>query len=71
MSCPVCFGASDAPIAHASNAAILTLVGFTAVVLAGCAAFFLRLVRRAGLAPTPAPAEAPAGAAATGQERAA
>jgi hypothetical protein len=71
MSCPVCFGASDAPIAHASNAAILTLVGFTGVVLAGCAAFVLRLVRRAGLSPSPAPAEATAGAPAPDRERAA
>jgi len=46
LACPVCFGASDAPMAVGMNWGVLTLLGITVLVLGGCAAFFVNLVRR-------------------------
>jgi len=47
LACPVCFGNSDAPMAHATNAGILFMLGIVAVVLCGFASFFIHLIRRA------------------------
>ena len=47
LACPICFGASDAPMAIGMNWGVLTLLGVTAVVLGSFATFFVRLVRRA------------------------
>jgi hypothetical protein len=49
-ACPVCFGATDSPIAGALNLAILALLGITGTVLGGFVAFFVYLARRAKLA---------------------
>ena len=49
-ACPVCFGATDSPIASALNLAILALLGITCAVLGGFVAFFVYLAKRAKLA---------------------
>lgn len=49
LACPVCFGASDSPMAQASNLAILALLGVTVSVLGAFATFFIHLKRRAKL----------------------
>lgn len=50
LACPVCFGQSDSPLAVGINYGILTMIGFIGSVLAGFAAFFVYLMRRAHLA---------------------
>lgn len=47
LACPICFGASDSPLAIGMNNGILALLGVTGLVLAGFAAFFISLMRRA------------------------
>ena len=47
LACPVCFGQSDAPMAQGVNMGIFFLLGVVGVVLAGFAAFFVYLARRA------------------------
>ena len=47
LACPVCFGASDEPAAHAMNYAIFTLLGVTGSVLGSFLAFIGYLWRRA------------------------
>ena len=49
LACPVCFGASDAPMAYATNMGIVMMLGVVAVMLSGFAAFFIYLNRRARL----------------------
>jgi hypothetical protein len=51
FACPVCFGASDSPMAWGTNAGIFFMLGVTGAVLAAFAAFFIYLMRRASLAP--------------------
>jgi hypothetical protein len=46
LFCPICFGASDAPMALGMNWGVLTLLAVTLGVLASFAVFFVRLVRR-------------------------
>jgi hypothetical protein len=56
LACPVCFGQNDSPMAQAMNLGILLMLVVVGGVLAGFAAFFISLVRRARLAdPVPAP----------------
>ncbi len=47
LACPVCFGQSDSPMAQGVNMGIFFLLGVVGVVLAGFAAFFVYLARRA------------------------
>jgi hypothetical protein len=47
IACPVCFGASDAPMAVATNMGIFMMLGVVAVMLASFAGFFVYLNRRA------------------------
>jgi hypothetical protein len=47
IACPVCFGASDAPMAVATNMGIIMMLGVVVVILASFAAFFVYLNRRA------------------------
>jgi hypothetical protein len=47
LACPVCFGATDSPIAGAVNLAIFALLGVTGAVLSGFVAFFIYLARKA------------------------
>lgn len=62
LACPVCFGASDAPMAYATNMGILMMLGVVAVMLSGFAAFFIYLNRRARLLEASRPAaQTPAG----------
>ncbi len=49
LACPVCFGASDSPLAVATNTGIIAMLGVVAVMLASFAAFFIYLNRRARL----------------------
>jgi hypothetical protein len=49
IACPVCFGASDAPMAVATNLGIFVMLGVVAVVLACFGAFIFYLNRRAKL----------------------
>jgi len=59
IACAVCFGASDAPMAVATNMGIFVMLGVVAVMLASFAGFFIYLNRRArALAATDGPAEA-------------
>ena len=59
IACPVCFGASDAPMAVATNMGIFVMLGVVAVMLASFAGFFIYLNRRAkALAAADRPAEA-------------
>jgi len=46
LACPICFGASDAPLAIGMNWGVLTLLGITLGVLASFAVLFVRVVRR-------------------------
>jgi hypothetical protein len=46
LACPVCFGASDAPIVDGVRMAVIALLGITTVVLGGFAAFFVYLMRQ-------------------------
>jgi hypothetical protein len=46
LACPVCFGRSDSPMAQGMSYGVMALLGVTAAVLAGFAAFFLFLMRR-------------------------
>jgi hypothetical protein len=48
-ACPVCFGASDSPLANATNMGIIMMLGVVAVMLGSFAAFFVHLNRRARL----------------------
>jgi hypothetical protein len=50
LACPVCFGASDAPMALATNMGIIFMLGVVGAVLTGFATFFVYLMRRARLA---------------------
>ena len=47
LACPVCFGASDSPLAQATNTGIIVMLVVVAAVLVGFAAFFTYLIRRA------------------------
>ena len=47
LACPVCFGASDAPMAVATNMGIIAMLVVVVGVLAGFATFFIYLMRRA------------------------
>jgi hypothetical protein len=47
LACPVCFGQSDSPMAQGVNMGIFVLLGVVVAVLAGFAAFFVYLARRA------------------------
>ena len=47
LACPVCFGASDSPLAFAMNMGVFVMLGFVAVMLSAFAAFFVYLARRA------------------------
>lgn len=47
LACPVCFGASDAPMARGVNMAILLLLGITGMVLSGFVALILAIRGRA------------------------
>jgi hypothetical protein len=47
FACPVCFGASDSPLAAAMNMGVFVMLGFVAVMLSAFAAFFVYLARRA------------------------
>jgi hypothetical protein len=59
LACPVCFGNSNAPMAIATNAGVLFMLGVVAVVLAAFASFFVYLIRRANrVAESTGPAEA-------------
>jgi hypothetical protein len=50
LACPVCFGQNDSPMAQAMNLGIILMLVVVVGVLAGFAAFFISLVRRARLA---------------------
>jgi hypothetical protein len=58
IACPVCFGASDAPMAVATNMGIFVMLGVVAVMLASFAGFFVYLNRRAKALAATHPAEA-------------
>ena len=58
MACPVCFGASDAPMAKATNAGIMFMLVIVVGVLAGFASFIVYLIRRANAAGEPEEAAA-------------
>jgi hypothetical protein len=47
LACSVCFGASDAPMAKATNLGIIMMLFVVAGMLASFAAFFIYLSRRA------------------------
>jgi len=47
IACPVCFGASDAPMALATNMGVFMMLGVVVVMLASFAGFFVYLNRRA------------------------
>ncbi len=59
FACPVCFGASDEPMAVATNMGIIAMLVVVVGVLGAFASFFIYLMRRARLA---AAASEPAGA---------
>jgi len=50
LACPVCFGASDAPMAVATNLGIIAMLVVVVGVLAAFASFFIYLMRRARMA---------------------
>lgn len=50
LACPVCFGATDAPMAQAMNAGIMFMLVIVTGVLVGFASFIVYLMRRARLA---------------------
>ena len=43
VACSICFGAADGPLLDAARLGVLVMVGFTSVMLAAFAAFFLRV----------------------------
>lgn len=45
-ACPVCFGASDSPMAQGMNAGVLVLLGVTATLLAAIAVVGWRIAAR-------------------------
>ena len=45
-ACPVCFGASDSPMAEGMNAGVLVLLGVTATLLAAIAVVGWRIAAR-------------------------
>ena len=47
LACSACYGDPQAPMTKGLNLAILTLLGVTALVLSGVAAFIIVLARRA------------------------
>ena len=47
LACSVCFGASDSPMAKATNLGIFAMLGVVVAMMAGFAAFFIHLSRRA------------------------
>ena len=47
LACPVCFGASDSPLASAINTGVIMMLGVVVVVLGSFGTFFLYLHRRA------------------------
>jgi len=47
LACPVCFGASDSPLASAINMGVIMMLGVVAVMLGSFGAFFIYLNRRA------------------------
>ncbi len=49
LACPVCFGASDSPLAVAANTGIVAMLVVVVFMLAGFASFFVYLNRRARL----------------------
>jgi hypothetical protein len=57
LACPVCFGASDSPLAGAINIGVIMMLGVVAVVLGAFATFFVYLNRRARLFAEPAAPE--------------
>jgi hypothetical protein len=65
LACPVCFGASDAPLVQGNGWGIATLLAITVAMLAAFAGFFLTLWRRARLAGRAADAALTANAAAS------
>jgi hypothetical protein len=46
LACPVCFGASDSPMATGVNNGILVLLGFVGAVQIGFVALFVSIRRR-------------------------
>lgn len=46
-ACPVCFGASDSPMAHGMNAGVVVLLGVTAALLGAIALVGWRIAGRA------------------------
>jgi hypothetical protein len=47
FACPVCYGATDSPMANGVTTAIVVLLGITGSVLMAFAVFFLHLRKRA------------------------
>ena len=47
LGCPVCFGASDSPLAKGVNMGVLFMLGTITAVLIGFASFMIYLARRA------------------------
>jgi hypothetical protein len=58
LACPVCFGASDSPLANAINMGVIMMLGVVAVMLGSFGAFFIYLNRRAKALAEPAGFEA-------------
>jgi heme/copper-type cytochrome/quinol oxidase subunit 2 len=58
LACAVCFGDPNSSQTHGMNWAILTMLGFIAVVFAGLGAFAITLWRRAQVSETEPAAEA-------------
>jgi hypothetical protein len=50
LACPVCFGASDEPMALATNMGIIAMLVVVVGVLGAFASFFIYLMRRAKMA---------------------
>ena len=46
LACPICFQVEQSPTTDGLQAAVLVLIGVTTCVLAGCATFVVRMVRR-------------------------
>jgi hypothetical protein len=61
LACPVCFGASDSPMAVATNMGIIAMLVVVAGVLAAFASFFIYLMRRAKMIARQAVADEAAG----------
>ena len=47
LACPVCFGASDSPLAVATNLGVMFMLVVVVGVLGSFAAFFVHLARKA------------------------